>query len=157
MFADDFELVTGASSPPPTSNNLLTNAGFESGTISPWGFWPPSNSAVVANNAHSGTYATRTTGSDAGLYRLLSGLSPNTTYTFRGWIKAGTSGNSAYIYAKNFGGSEVLSSPVTSTNYTQVNITFTTGASSTTAEIGLWRNTSAGSGDVFADDFELVR
>ena len=137
--------------------NLLTNAGFESGTISPWGFWPPSNSAVVANNAHSGTYATRTTGSDAGLYRLLSGLSPNTTYTFRGWIKAGTSGNSAYIYAKNFGGSEVLSSPVTSTNYTQVNITFTTGASSTTAEIGLWRNTSAGSGDVFADDFELVQ
>ena len=136
--------------------NLLSNPGFESGDLNSWTNWP-SGGSVVASNMHSGSYAAKQTGSSAGIYRTVTGLSPNTTYTFRGWIKAGASGNSAYLYAKNCGtGCNGSSLTVSGTSYTFASLTFTTGATNTSAELGLWRNSGMGSGDVYADDFELV-
>jgi hypothetical protein len=57
------------------------------------------------------------------------------------------------LYAKDFGGTQVVSSNFSGTTYTQVSITFTTGPSNTTATVGIWRD--SGSGYMFSDDYEL--
>jgi len=147
VYADDFELV---------ATNLLSNAGLESGSLSPWTNWP-SGGSVVSSNVHSGSYTAKQTGSSAGISRTISGLSSNTTYVFRAWIKAGASGNKAYLYAKNFGGQSTQSVTSGALVYQQVSLTFTTGASNTSAEIGLWRDSDMGSGDIYTDDFQFVK
>jgi hypothetical protein len=69
-------------------SQIINNPGFETGTSSPWSL---NSSAVVSNNAHSGTYAIKETG-EANIQQIVTNLQPNTTYTLQGWIKvAGTS------------------------------------------------------------------
>ncbi len=47
-----------------------------------------------------------------------------------------------YLGAKNFGGAEV-SSPVTTSRWKQASVTFTTGASSTSALLYFYKNSGA--------------
>lgn len=135
-----------------TSINRLSNPGFETGTAASWQL--SANASVVNHDARSGGFAARIAGSPGGVYLLLSGLAPYTSYTLRGNLKSTSQGNLAYLYAKNFGGGEVRSSDVTRTTYTPRLVTFTTG-NTTTAEIGIWRDSPGGGGDVYADDLEL--
>ncbi|RKP54352.1 glycosyl hydrolase family protein [Cohnella endophytica] len=132
------------------STNLIGNPGFETGSISPWtgaGIY-----TVVNNNAHTGTYSARVegTGGNSSFSQTISGLSPNTTYTLTGWFKV-ASGNVS-IGVKNYGGSQIAYS-TSNTSYTQQTISFTTGASNTSAEIFLWKGT-AGYG--YGDDFSVT-
>ena len=138
--------------------NLLSNPGFESGS-SNWSWWPTNGASVVNSNARSGSNAMKISSTNAGIYRTVTQLSANTTYTFRGYLKAGSAGNTGYLFVKNYGGSEVKSATVQTTSYTLMTVTFTTGASNTSAEVGVWRSQGpdAGSGDLYADDFELFR
>jgi Fe-S cluster biosynthesis and repair protein YggX len=147
-YGDDFSVVP-ASVPP----NLVGNPGFESGSLGAWSTWT-SAATIVANNARSGTYATRLSGSVVGVEQVISGLSPNTSYTLKGWGRVGTSGESVLIGVKEFGGTEIYDT-ITSTSYSERTLTFTTGASSTSAKIYIYKHT--GAGDAYGDDFSVVQ
>jgi len=134
---------------------LFSNGGFESRSLAGWSNWP-SGGAVVMNPVVTGDAAASQTGSSAGIYRTVTGLAPSSTYTLKAWVRAGA-GQSAYVYAKAFGGGEVRSPVVSASSYTEVVVTFTTGPTSTTAEIGLWRDAGFGAGTVYLDDVSLVR
>ena len=108
---------------------------------------------AVTGNAHGGTYAVRTGASYAGVDQVVTGLSPNTSYTLRAWVKNASSGNTTYLGVKSFGGTETNEN-TTSTGYQELTVTFTTGASNTTADIYIWKN--GGSAYAYADDFTLT-
>lgn len=147
VWIDDAALVTAA------SVNLVSNGGFETGTLAGWSNYP-SGGSVSTSSPRTGTYAAAQAGSNAGFYRTITGLSPNTTYTLTGWVKV-TTGNTGYLYVKNYGSTMLTSSPATSTSYAPLTVTFTTGAGSTSAEIGLWRDAGSGSGTIYLDDVSL--
>jgi hypothetical protein len=141
VYADEFTLKP----------NLVTNPGFESNSLSPWTV----QNATIGSDARTGSRALSVGGSSAGAWHKVSGLSPNTTYTFRAHLKSQAASDGAYLYAKNFGGTEVRSSTYTGTAYGPVTVTFTTGSSQYSAEVGIWRGSGMGTGSVSADDFEL--
>lgn len=150
LYIDDTSLKAATGAPPAT--NLLTNGGFESGTLSDWSNWP--SGAAVSTAARTGTYSASLTGSGSGIYRTVTGLLPNTTYTLTGWLKS-DAGQQGYLYVKSFGAAELRSTVATAQSYGQYSVTFTTGASNTSAELGLWRDTGSGTGSVFVDDVTL--
>ncbi|WP_373231214.1 LamG-like jellyroll fold domain-containing protein [Cohnella sp.] len=124
--------------------------GFEAGNL---GWWSPygTPSAVNDGNAHSGSYAVKlptSTGIDQWVYDL----KPNTTYTLTAWGKAG-SGGSLLFGVKNYGGTE-LTYTFTSTSYTKASITFTTGATNTTADIYFYG--LSGTNPSYGDDFVIT-
>lgn len=130
--------------------NLASNPGFESGSL---GAWSTGGSVVNDGNAHTGSYAVKLTGSSTGVNQTVSGLKPNTTYTFSGWAKVSTAGDIASIGVKNFGGTETYQT-ISGTGYTKVSVTFTTGSSNTSANIYIWK--VSGTSTTYADDFVLI-
>jgi regulation of enolase protein 1 (concanavalin A-like superfamily) len=137
---------------PPVEENLLNNPGFETGDFTNWGIHY-NGASIENNNAHTGAYAAKLTGSFAGMEQTISGLYPNTIYKLYTHGKS-VNGGSAVLGVKNYGGSE-KSSNVSTTSYTRKEITFTTGSSSTSATIFLYK--SGGNGDVYFDDLELFQ
>jgi hypothetical protein len=131
--------------------NLLQNPGFESG-LAPWIKY--GIVSVVTNNAHSGTHAA-TFGKNSGVFYTKSGLTPNTTYTLKGWGKVltpGTAGNGSWIGVKNFGGID-KNFELSGTSYASGSLTFTTGANNTSAVIYGWSVTDSG---VYVDDYSVT-
>ncbi|MCX5268714.1 carbohydrate binding domain-containing protein [Streptomyces sp. NBC_00199] len=136
-----------------TGGNLLSNAGFETGALSPWTQASGNPSSVTGSGAHTGGYALTTTASSSGANQALTGLSPNTTYLLTGWAKVATAGETLAIGVKNFGGTETYTN-IATTSYTQAAILFTTGSSSTTATVYCWKN-AGGSGAGYCDDLAV--
>lgn len=64
--------------------NLLADAGFETGTLSPWTQASGNASTVTSTNTRTGTSALTTAASRGGVNQTLTGLSPNTTYLLTG-------------------------------------------------------------------------
>ncbi len=157
-YCDDFNLISLGSAPAtptplPTSTpmgNYVLNAGFETGSLSPWGAW---NNSVVNSDAHSGAYAMQIGSSTGSGEQTISGLSANTAYVLTGWVKTSSSSVTAQAGVKNYGGSETYQAS-TNTNYTQLSINFTTGVNNTTAQIYCYKPTS--NGYVYCDDFQLA-
>jgi hypothetical protein len=131
-------------------SGTVTNPGFESGSLSPW--TTQNNGSVVPNNAHSGTYALNTGQSNSGADQVITGLTPNTTYVLKAWVK-NTAADSIYLGVKNYGGTETNVN-TNATVYTQLSVEFTTGSTNTSAGIYVWKN--AGTAVSFADDFTLT-
>ncbi|GGD70851.1 hypothetical protein GCM10011514_38700 [Emticicia aquatilis] len=136
--------------------NLLINGGFESGSLTPW--WTGASTVtLVNNNARTGIYAVSVIGNDVGVGTNISNLLPNTTYTLSGYMKASTAGQNGFVEVGNYDGTgNWISSTTTSvgTTYTQFTVTFTTGATNTSADIGMWRY---GTGTIYVDDFTLTQ
>ncbi len=130
--------------------SLVGNPGFETGSLSPW--TNLAGASVVSNNAHTGSYAVQTGNSGSGVGQTVSGLTSGHTYTLTGWVKSSNGSDAIYVGVKNYGGTEVSSS-TTSSNYTQVSVTFTMGSSSTSAEIYCWKN--GGSAASYCDGFSV--
>jgi len=135
-----------------TNPNLLANGGLETG--SQWtgaGSWG-THSVVANNQQHSGQYAALVTGA-SGVEQVVSGLQPNTTYQLSGWVKKATANSDAtYMSVLNYGGTETGYS-FTTTSYTQGVVTFTTGATNTSATVSFYNGGSATS--AYGDDFIL--
>ncbi len=133
----------------------IYNAGFEYGNaLTPWTAWSANQTgavSVVNNNAHSGTNALSLSGGEKSAEQLVTSLKPNTTYVLKAYAKLGT-GTGASVGVKNYGGTTV-GSAVTSNTYTQQQITFTTGATNTSALIYFYKNSV--NGTAYADDFSL--
>jgi chitinase len=131
-------VVVGAQ--PATAANLLTNAGFEAGNLSGW---TCSGGSVATSTVHSGTYALAggATASDHAKCTQTVSVVPNTTYTVSAWVR----GNPVYLGVTN--------GPSTwtgSASYTQLTLSFTSGAGQTSAQLYLhgWY----GAGTYHADD-----
>lgn len=136
-----------------TGGNLLSNAGFETGSLSPWTQASGTASSVTASNSRTGADALTTAASGSGANQSLTGLTPSTTYLLTGWGKVATAGETLAIGVKNFGGTETYTN-VASTSYSQAAIVFTTGASATTATVYCWKN-AGGTGAGYCDDLAV--
>ncbi|MFJ8017715.1 carbohydrate binding domain-containing protein [Streptomyces sp. NPDC096339] len=127
--------------------DLLVNGGFEA-AATPTG-WSCSGGlgSVVTSPVHGGTRALAgaATASDNAKCTQSVSVRPNTTYTLSAWVRG------SYVYLGVTGGPSTWT---TSTGaYSRLTVTFTTGASQTTAEVYL--NGWYGQGTYHADDVTL--
>ncbi|MBW8817387.1 MAG: carbohydrate binding domain-containing protein [Streptomyces sp.] len=136
-----------------TPANLLTNPGFESGSLSPWTL-SGSGSAVVASNAHTGTFSLQTGASNSGVNQTHTGLSSSGTYLLTGWAKVANGSEQAAVGVKNFGGTETFLSTST-TAYSQQPIFFTTGSTNTSDPVYCYKNYGTAAG--YCDDYTLIQ
>jgi hypothetical protein len=123
-----------------------SNTGFETGTCSSWDCY--NGATVTTTNPHTGSYAV-TLPANSGAEQTVTGLSADTAYRLQGFGETNTAGQCVYVGVKDFGGTETRTC-LDSTSYTAGAVTFTTGASSTSAIIYFWYppgNTGTGYGD----------
>ncbi|XUL93594.1 carbohydrate binding domain-containing protein [Streptomyces galilaeus] len=123
----------------------LTNAGFETGSLSPWTC--TGGSAVVTSPVHSGSHSLQVTpsASSTGECDQTVTLSPNKSYTLTAWVQG------PYAYLGVSGGASA-STWSNSTSWNQLSVSFTTGSSGTvTVYVHGWY----GQSNVTADDFTL--
>jgi hypothetical protein len=129
---------------------VVGNPGFETGSLSQW--TNLAGASVVNNNAHTGTHAAQTGNANSGVSQTISGLTANHTYTLTGWVRSSNGSDAIYVGVKNYGGTET-NNAITSSTYTQVRVTFTTGSGNTSADIYCWKN--GGSAASYCDDFSV--
>lgn len=123
----------------------LTNAGFETGSPSPWTC--TGGSSVVSSPVHVGSHSLQVipSSSSTGECDQTVTLSPNHTYTLSGWVQG------PYAYIGVSGGASA-STWSNNTSWNQLTVSFTTGSSGTvTVFVHGWY----GQADVYADDFSL--
>jgi chitinase len=140
---------TPTSTPLPTptpgpGGNLVTNPGFETGNLSAWVC--NSGDSVVASPVHSGAHAllVAPSSSTTGECDQTISVQAGHTYTLSAYV------NGPYAYLGVLNGASTWT---TSSSYTQLLVSFTTGATQTSVTIFVhgWY----GQGSVFADDFLL--
>jgi hypothetical protein len=127
--------------------DVLTNPGFESGGLSPWSC-AGNPGSIVSSPVHSGSKALHGTvsSSDTAQCNQTIAVRPNTTYSLSGWVRG------SYVYlGVNGGVSTWTNSP---SRYSQLTVSFTTGASQTSATIYVhgWY----AQGTYYADDITLA-
>jgi hypothetical protein len=126
--------------------NILTNPGFESGSPSPWSC-SGNLGSVVSSPVHGGSKALAGAASDSDNAQCTQTVSvqPNTTYSLSGWVRG------SYVYLGVDGGASTWTTSTSA--YSQLSVSFTTGASQTSAKIYLhgWY----GQGTYYADDISL--
>jgi hypothetical protein len=123
----------------------LANAGFETGSLSPWTC--TGGSTVVSSPVHSGSHALQVTPSSnsTGECDQTVTLSPNHSYTLTSWVQ----GPYAYIGVSGGATASVWSN---SASWNQLTVTFTTGSSgAVTVYVHGWYSQA----NVYADDFTL--
>ncbi|OKI29224.1 chitinase [Streptomyces sp. CB03911] len=126
--------------------NLITDPGFESGSLGGWSCSGGLGS-VVTTPVHGGSRALAGAASASDTAKCVRTVAvlPNTTYSLSGWVRG------SYVYLGVTGaGSTWTSSP---SAYSQLSVSFTTGASQTSAEVYL--NGWYGQGTYYADDVSL--
>jgi chitinase len=119
-------LVPGTST---AATNLVTNGTFETGSLAGWSC-SAGTGAAVSGSARTGTYAlqgTPTSGDTARCSQTVS-VRPSSTYTLSAWVKGSN------VYLGSDGGASTWT---TSSTWSQLTTTFTTGAGASTATIYL--------------------
>jgi hypothetical protein len=125
------------------ATNWVANGGFESGSLAPWATWLNGGKVGLSTaTKRMGAQAGWAGGGKAYLYQVVQGLQPNTAYTLTCEASAySTSGAAAWVGVKNTGAGEPSQEVGdTNGNWRPVSLTFTTGSTSTTAEIYLWNS-----------------
>lgn len=121
-------VVLAAAPATAASANLLSNPGFESGSLSGW-TCDSGTGAVVSSPVHSGSYAlgaTPSSSDDAQCAQTVS-VQPNTSYTLSGYVQG------SYVYLGVTGGTDTWTPSASS--WQQLSVTFTTGASQTSVQV----------------------
>ncbi|SNX65192.1 fibronectin type III domain protein [Streptomyces sp. TLI_55] len=140
--------LTGAVALPGTAQaaNILTNPGFESGSLSPWSCTGNLGS-VVSSPVHSGSKALAgaVSSSDNAKCSQTVAVKPNTAYTLSGWVRG------SYVYLGVDGGASTWTTSPSA--YAQLSVNFTTGASQTSATI--YTHGWYAQGTYYADDISL--
>src|SRR2546423_4912959 len=127
---------------PASAANLLTNPGFEAGSLSGWSCSGGTGS-VVPSPVHSGSFAlsgAATTSDNAQCTQTVS-VQPGTAYTLSAWVLG------SYVYLGVTGGASNWT-PSAST-YTQLSVAFTTAPGQSSVEVFLhgWYGTGAYNAD----------
>src|SRR3954471_19157573 len=129
---------------PAQAANILSNPGFETGSLSGWSC---SGGSVVSSPTRSGGYALNgaVTSSDYAQCSQTVAVQPNTAYSLSGWVRG------SYVYLGVNGGSSTWTSSPSA--YSQLSVSFTTGTSQTSATIYVhgWY----AQGTYYADDISL--
>jgi hypothetical protein len=142
----------GVVAPP---QNLLFNAGFESGNLPPWINW---GYGALANwISHTGVYSGLVGPGQGGLAQKVTGITPGATYVMTVWAVLGSTSQPASVGVEVHDSSGTqLQNPeksVNSTVWTQYTVTVT--APSNTADLTPWVWNSGGY--VYVDDFSLTK
>ncbi|MFG1628435.1 chitinase [Kribbella sp. NPDC049227] len=118
-------LLTGITVPAQAAN-ILSNPGFETGSLSGW---TCSGGSVVTSPVRSGSHALNgaVSSSDFAQCSQTVSVQPSTSYTLSGWVRG------SYVYLGVTGGTSTWTPSAAS--YTQLTLSFTTGASQTSAQI----------------------
>ena len=134
-------------------NEVVLNGDFEHWS----GPWATRNGASVAatlgHNSSRGLRIATGSGGDGGAEQTAYGLMPNTTYILTGWGRSG--GNwwpAMRMGVKNYGGADTYDA-TTNPSWDPLNVTFTTGPTSTQARVYLYVPESWGT--AYADDLKL--
>jgi hypothetical protein len=140
-------VAAGLSAPSPAhAANILTNPGFETGTLSGWSCSGGSGS-VVTSPVRTGSRALAGAASSSNNAKCTQtvAVQANTAYVLSAWVR----GN--YVYLGVEGGASTWTP--SAGNYTQLSVSFTTGASQTSVQVYLhgWY----GQGTYYADDVSL--
>ncbi|MCX5330071.1 MULTISPECIES: carbohydrate binding domain-containing protein [unclassified Streptomyces] len=140
--------LAGAVALPGTAQaaNVLTNPGFESGALSPWSCTGNLGS-VVSSPVRGGSKALAgaVSSSDIAKCSQTVAVRPNTAYTLSGWVRG------SYVYLGVDGGSSTWTSSPSA--YSQLSVSFTTGASQTSATV--YTHGWYAQGTYYADDINL--
>ncbi|WP_181804080.1 carbohydrate binding domain-containing protein [Streptomyces shenzhenensis] len=140
--------LAGAIALPGTAQaaNILSNPGFESGSLTPWSCTGNLGS-VVSSPVHGGAKALAgaASSSDNAQCTQTVAVQPGTTYSLSGWVRG------SYVYLGVTGGASTWTT--STSQYSQLTVSFTTGASQTSAEIYVhgWY----AQGTYYADDISL--
>jgi chitinase len=139
-----------SSSGPPGGGGSVANAGFETGSLSPW---TCSLGSVVGSPTHSGTHAVAGAASSADFAQCqqVVPVQPNHTYNLSAWVD----GNYTFIGVTGSGTTDTSTwTPNTGGAYQKLSTSFSTGASTTSVTI--WVHGWYAQGTYFADDFSLT-
>ncbi|WP_432066214.1 right-handed parallel beta-helix repeat-containing protein [Streptomyces sp. C10-9-1] len=143
--------VQSSSFTDPSCVPLLANGSFDTGTHAPW--YITSNAAVTTAASHNGGRSLKLGAAPSTSEQIVT-VSPDTTYTFTGWIKTGAAADMVELGVKGHGGPQLVA-PTTSTTWVQKSISFTTGPSTTTATVFCYHNN--GGGSAYCDDLQVVK
>jgi hypothetical protein len=121
------------------------NPGFESD----WSGWVRVGATGLTTVTHSGAKAAKVMSGGGQVKRDVTGLKPATQYVLSAYVKG-----YARIGVRSFNGTSTVSKPINATSYSKVSVTFTTGATNTSAQIfASW----VSGGDARVDDFSLAQ
>lgn len=140
--------LAGAVALPGTAQaaNILSNPGFETGSLSPWSC-SGNLGSIVSSPVHGGSKALAgaVSSSDNAQCTQTVSVQPNTTYSLSGWVRG------SYVYLGVDGGASTWTTSPSA--YSRLSVSFTTGASQTSAKIYVhgWY----AQGTYYADDVSL--
>ncbi|MGW6916480.1 chitinase [Kitasatospora sp. NPDC054939] len=142
-------IASSASGAPTADVDVIDNGGFEQGSLSGWTC--QSGATRETTTVHSGSSALRAApgASATGECTQTVTVRPNSTYTLSAWVQ----GSYVYLGARNTGGGSP-STWTSSTGWSKLSTTFTTGPSATSATVYLhgWYGQPA----FLADDVSLI-
>jgi hypothetical protein len=136
--------ITTPTTTPPTGNNLVSNPGFETGSLSGWTCL--AGDTAVSTPVHSGSYALQVTPTNVATGECDQVIAVQASHTYT--LSAYVDGAYAYIGVVNGQGTWTSSS-----SYSKQSLTFTTSASQTS--ITIYVHGWYAQGNVYADDFSL--
>jgi hypothetical protein len=132
------------------ATNLVSNPGFEAGTLSGWTC--SSSDSVVGSPVHSGSYALSgaVTSSDDAQCSQVIAVQPSSSYSLSAWVE----GNYVYLGDSGTGTSDTSTWTPSASAWQQLSTSFSTGAATTSVTIYLhgWY----GQGTYYADDVTLT-
>ncbi len=138
----------------------LPNAGFEQGIASWVNTNPQALYTVTDADQFAGRYSLRLQGGAGTIYQALTGLTPNTTYTVRLWIKASPDNGDQFqlFLHDDIGQNYFVSSPLLpTTTWTQVQLNYQANARGTLLiELAHLDNSSA-NGVTYIDEVAVAR
>lgn len=148
LLAGAFALAASVT-PASAATNLLTNPGFETGSLSGWSC--SAIDSVTSSPVHSGTHALQgaANNSDNAQCTQTVSVQPSSSYTLSGWVE----GNYVFIGDTGTGATDTNNWTTSATTWQQLSTTFTTGASTTSVTVYVhgWY----AQGTYFADDLAL--
>jgi len=128
------------------------NGGFETGTLDGWK--SQGDAEVQSAVVRGGNGAVIMTGEGSGISTSVTGLLPNTTYTFGAHVKPSGKNGSVALEVSDFG-SKAKSVSAVSDQWESFWVTFTTGPKNTSAELSL--SVTSGKKSVWVDDFLITQ
>lgn len=172
LITDDYNLTPIASAAPPSSSELTTNAGLETGSppvgwfVAGWGDAVKSSGVVTGAAAHSGNqaYTISLSGRTIGDYKLIptdaaaEPVQPGVVYQLSAWYRSTSASNSLTVFAHSASGwgylSDLQTMPPVS-NWSQV--TAQTAPVPAGVDAIAWGISISDNGTLTTDDYSTIK